>query len=686
MFSQRTLLHPVLVQTNSLHSNSTDRFSLLTSVGVGMAVIHLYGSILNGGTLCPFVVAGGGLLEMIDWMREQKISVLQSTPSLFRRLAAEPNSEAGFASLRLLKLSGEMVLRSDFDLYRRTCPPDCLLRVGYSTTEAGVVTEDLLDRNSQVLAEQLPAGYPVSDVEIRLCNEVGEPVAEGEGEIVVRSRYVSPGYWRRPDLTQAAFSEDPSGKGRRSFRTGDQGHLLGDGCLVLRGRKDSQVKVRGYRVELSEVEQALLRMKGIQEAAAGTWERNLGEEVLVAYVVAGAQPPPRPAELRSALRQSLPDAMIPSAFVFLESMPLTESGKIDRQALPAPLPAPAHFDGQPPNSLLEAQLCHIWEEVLGVRPVGIQDDFFDLGGTSLQALQLFERIRQQLGQRIPLEVILRASTVEQQAEVLLAPGGTDLPATLVPLQPAGSRPPFFFIHPARGHVLCYRLLAHWLSADQPVYGIQAQGVRPEQKPHTSIEDIAAGHLNSVRNFQPKGPYFLGGYSLGGVIAFEMARQLAAQGEQVALLALLDTPCPARKIRRRTLRQRLQRRAAQLRRRTLRGKAAFLWGLLRRSLPAHLWHLEEVHWAAAQRYRPGPYAGKVLLLRAQGRRDHIDGDPSLGWSEWVTGPLEVAEVPGNHISLLQEPNVRRLAEVLRHHLAETLEKEQGPSGHDRRPAG
>ena len=266
-----------------------------------------------------------------------------------------------------------------------------------------------------------------------------------------------------------------------------------------------------------------------------------GDKRLIAYIVKRQETSLTINELRGSLKERLPEYMIPSAFVFLEEIPLTPQGKYDRRALPTP----NRFEEShlvAPRDVLELQLTEEWEELLHV-PCGVTDDFFELGGHSLLAVRLMSRIEQLYGKKIPLATLFKAPTIESLSIILRQETDGSSPSPLVPIQPHGSERPFFCVHPVSGNVLCYRALARRLGAQQPFYALQARGLDDEQEPQTQVEAMAADYLEAVRTVQSHGPYLLGGWSMGGLIALEMARQLQAQGEEVRLLALFDTKAP-----------------------------------------------------------------------------------------------------------------------------------------------
>jgi thioesterase domain-containing protein/acyl carrier protein len=426
----------------------------------------------------------------------------------------------------------------------------------------------------------------------------------------------------------------------------------------------------------------------VREALVQVRQVAPGEKGLVAYVVPKEGHAPTERELAVFLRGKLPGYMVPTAIVMLDALPVTSSGKVDRQALPIPDrgEVQSRRTASPPRDALERRLVAIWEEVLGVHPVGVDDNFFDLGGHSLLAVRLIGTVDRALEVRLPLAMLLQAPTIAEQAGQIKSRGWSAPWSSLVPIQPAGSKPPLFCIHWAGGHVLIYRDLARLLGPDQPVYGLQALGLEGKQAPHTRIEDMAAHYVREVRSLQPSGPYYLAGASMGGRIAFEMAQQLAAQGNHVALVALFDTvgeverqPLPVR--------ERLQLHARNLGARDLSARMGYLWertqsrlnrilyGVLIRSgtrLPPFLRNLKEISYQAAVNYHPRLYPGKVTLFRARERMPGSTSDFFLGWDRVAGGGMEVHEIPGDHVSLMKEPGVRLLAEELKRCLSRGAE--------------
>ncbi|HUM15287.1 MAG TPA: amino acid adenylation domain-containing protein [Candidatus Nitrosotalea sp.] len=532
--THRNVLHNVMRYTNSLRISPEDRLTLLQGPSFSGAVSSMFAALLNGAAVFPFDVHREGVDRIAGWLRDEAITIYHSVPVLFRHMAM---SGEPFPALRVIRLEGDRASGRDIELYQKHFSATCVLVNGLGATECGIVRQYFVRTDTPGLEGIVPIGYPVEDMEILVLDEAGHPVDAGQvGEIAVRSRYLVPGYWRRPELTSAAFTVDPADPGLRTYRTGDLGRMRSDGCLEHLGRTDFQAKIRGNRVEVAEVEAALLGVGAVKEVAVATRQDGSAEPRLVAYVVPGSHTAPTVSELRRHLAARLPDYMIPSAYVILEALPLDANGKVDRRALPAPDGRRPELDEGhvEPRTLLEHQLARIWEAVLGIHPVGILDSFFDLGGSSLLAVQMMDQVERVLHRKVPLSVMLAGATIADLASAIQEEA-VELRAPIVPIQTGGGRPPFFFLHGdyLSGGFFCGSLARH-LGPDQPFYALPPCGIAGQPAP-SSYEAMAARHLEALRSVQPEGPYRLGGLCNGGLVAFEMARLLEAQGETVDLL-------------------------------------------------------------------------------------------------------------------------------------------------------
>jgi thioesterase domain-containing protein/acyl carrier protein len=422
-------------------------------------------------------------------------------------------------------------------------------------------------------------------------------------------------------------------------------------------------------VELGEVEAALSQHPKTAESVVVAREDGHESKMLIGYVVPIDQSL-KAGDLRFFLKEKLPDYMVPSAFVMLKAMPLTPNGKVDRRALPVPGPEDLVSEEThvAPKDELESQLLRVWEAVLDKRPIGIRQNFFELGGHSLLAVRLMHRIEQMLGKRLPIATLLQAPTVEELAKMLRTKGWSPLWSSLVPIQPNGAKTPLFCIHGAGGTVIIYRELAQRLAPDQPFYGLQAQGLDGKAPCFRRVEDMAAHYLHEIRTIQPRGPYFIGGLSFGGTVAYEMAQQLTAEGESVGLLYLFDT-FPGKYETTSSLLVKLWqlpgREQAEYISRKLRSYVQNLGKRLNRFfLPRALRNVRAGIAQAGMQYQMHPYPGSIVLFRASEKSLRGARDPYAGWKGLAEGGVDVCEIPGGHVSILAEPQVQLVAEHLK----------------------
>ena len=418
--SHRNVLHNMMLRTNMFGIGACDKLSVLAS-GTPNAVMNTFLGLLNGATLVLFDVQKEGAMRLVDWFLRERIAICWTTAPLFRKFCETLNGDEEFVDLRHVVLASDQAGKSDFDLFKEHFSVNTVLSNALTGSETGLLRTFMMDHETEILGNDLPVGYMVEDKETLLLDEEGKRLDFNEvGEIVVNSEYLSPGYWRRPDLTEAKFKLDPSGSSRRLYFTGDLGLMLPDGCLVHKGRKDFRVKIRGYSVEIAEVEKALREHPLIREIVIVARRNESREARLVGYFVASSQEAPRVSELRAFLSKKLPDYMIPSAFVKLDAMPLSSGGKVDRSVLPDPdnrrpdLATPFVAAGTP----VEKGLAAIWAEVLSLDGVGMNDNFLDLGGHSLAATQIVSRVLQQFQLEIPVRSFLESPTVAAMAAVI----------------------------------------------------------------------------------------------------------------------------------------------------------------------------------------------------------------------------------------------------------------------------
>jgi amino acid adenylation domain-containing protein len=589
---------------------------------------------------------------------------------------------------RLCIVGGDTLRPEMLELWRRTKLSSIRLLNAYGPTETTITAtsyEIAPHADETTAARLVPIGRPLPNRLVYILDRHGNPVPIGvHGHLHIGGESVARGYLNRPDLTAEKFIPDPfSGTpGARMYKTGDLARYRPDGNIEFLGRADQQVKIRGFRIELGEIEAVLGQHPAVRDAAVLAREDVPGEKRLVAYVVADETTD----ALRRFLQEKLPEPMIPAVVMALEALPLMPNGKIDRRALPAPDRSRPELEKAfvAPRDDLELQLAQIWEEVLGVRPVGVRDNFFELGGHSLLAVRLFAVIEKRLAKKLPLTTVFQGATVEHLAGILRQQAPPGPPSSLVALHTGGSRQPLFLVHPAGGHVFPYIHLAQLLGPDQPCYGLQARGVEVGQDPHTRIEDMAATYIQALQTVQPTGPYCLGGWSMGGVVAFEMAQQLQAQGQSVSLLAMLDGRIP-------TPDQNFPEENSEavalveqyfgisfgpmesLAELPEDEQLAFMLEQARDAglVPAELdvaqarrfVELLRSDLRATQTYTLHPYPGRITFFKASETLTGTSSDPTMGWSDWATGGVELHIVPGNHANLMYEPHVETLAEQL-----------------------
>ena len=595
---------------------------------------------------------------------------------------------------RLFVVGGETMLPEVLRLWQQTPLRYVRLLNAYGPTEATITATafEIAPRLTESASlHRVPIGRPLANRAMYILDRDCNPVPVGvSGELHVGGSSLSRGYLNQPDLTGEKFIPDPFSKrtGARLYKTGDRARYLPDGNIEYIGRTDHQVKIRGFRIELEEIEAALRQHPSVRQTIVSIHQDVAGGKRLVAYVVGDPEYTLAANELRSFLKGKLPEYMVPAIFMLLDSLPTMPNGKVDRGALPRPDQARPEMARAfvAPRDDLELQLTSLWEEVLNVRPIGVTDNFFELGGHSLLAVRLFALLDKRLGRNLPLAALFRGATVADLANIIRENPSLQATSSLVPIQPGGNKRPLFLIHPAGGHVFAFIPLAHHLGADQPCYGLQARGLEEGQDPHTRIEEMAACYIEAIRTVQSEGPYLLGGWSMGGEIAFEMAQQLHAQRQSVALLALLDAriPSPDEKLEDEDFEATLLAGAVRyfglptdfseslallprdelLARVMEQGKRA---GLLPADIEApqaqRLLDLCKSDFRASRNYVLHRYPGRVTLFKASDDLSATSSDPTLGWSDWADGGVDVQIVPGNHANMVYKPNVEVLAKKL-----------------------
>ena len=693
MIEHRSLVNCLLSMQREPGFDRGDVMVAVTTISFDIAALEMFLPLISGGKLViasKNETADGAALAQL--MRRSQATILQATPGTWKLLIdADWIAPSGFKMF----CGGEALPR---ELANQLLARGGELWNMYGPTETTIWSAVY---RVQSTTGSVPIGPPIANTQFYIVDKELEPVPIGvPGELLIGGDGLARGYLNRPDLTAERFLESPPACSKtRVYRTGDVARFRRDGSIEFLGRCDFQVKVRGYRIELEEVEHVLVRHESLKDVAVVSWEQD-GDKRLVAYYIPQAGRKPETSELRRYVRDKLPDYMCPSFFIELQTFPLTPNGKVDRKAFPVPDASIVNVGSQPgrPQRHLETRLLAIFQEVLR-RPIGIDDDFFASGGHSLLAARLFVQIEKRMGVKLPLATLFQSPTVRSLADRIEE--GIETPSwnSLVPIQTQGSKPPLFLVHGAEGNVLLYRNLAESLGTDQPVYGLQSQGLAGEEVLEPTLENIAAKYVEEIQSVQPAGPYYLGGYCLGGTIAFEIAQQLRRAGDSVALLALFETynlkggpplSFPLRMI------HKAQNVYFQTRNLLLAGGSTQFFVeklrmevsrfkvhcyILRESVVDRLRSARSVSYThlrvrdanhrAQEAYQPVPYNGRVTLLRPKVNYRKFD-DPCFGWETLAMQGVNVLELPNYPRGSLNQPFVKVLAVRLKREIEKTLQ--------------
>jgi amino acid adenylation domain-containing protein len=697
LISHRSLVNHSAATAGYYDLKPSDRVLQFASFSFDVAAEEIFPTWRGGAAVVfwPEAFRAVPIRSFLAFVEQQGITVVNLPTPYWEEWVLQLDQSGGIPpNLRLVIVGSEKVPAEMFSRWQEKVGDRVRWCNAYGPTEATITTTIYEPKLGERFpeADSVPIGKPIANTEVYVLDENLERLPPGvPGELHIGGVGLARGYLNRPDLTAAKFIRNPFSdeKESRLYKTGDLVRTLADGNLEFLARIDDQVKIRGYRIELGEIEAALRQHPAIGNAVVVVRKNAADEKSLVAYLVARTNPEPSPAELTRFLKRHLPENMVPAGFVFMERLPVTLSGKVDRAALPASEPGrrdKASGEIVLPRDSLEGELVRIWEKILAVKPIGIRDNFFNLGGHSLLVLRLIAQIEKTLSIELPVSVVQQAPTIEQLALVLRQKkDGSRNGSVLLAAQTGGSKPPVFLYG---GSVP----LARYLGTDQPSYLLQYRGLDGWRAPGT-IEEMADESVAAIRGIQPHGPYFLAGYSLGGLVIYEVAQRLRQQGETIALLVLID-PCrpnvrlagetreaapPAGpyqeflyhcrnlarlgfgekrdyialrvRVRARMLRQGIKRRVCE----------AFLNRGYR--LPAFLrmFYFMQFSAGAIERYMPQVFSSPFIVLR---RPENGTGDE---WRHLASDKVEIHEIDAEHLDIIQEPYVQILGSKLRNFL-------------------
>lgn len=668
------------IEHNSLQEN--DNLLMLFPLSTAASSTILFSILFLGGKVVLYDVPEQGLSRLSQTLLDEKITYLRMPVELLRSWLVTCEDGAYFPQIRVVNSAGDVLYRRDVERLSKFVPKTVILVHHLSSSESNQLAHNSFPIDQPPDGEIIPVGFPNPERDIILLDENYAPVPAGEiGEICARAGVHFPGYWKRPDLTEKKFITDPQDPSRQIYCSGDLGRFRSDGQLVFIGRKDARVKIRGYSVDIAAIEAVLTTMPEVRHAVVKPIQSAGMQKRLAAYIVLAPQGQAKGGDFRSYLASRLPAYMIPAYFTVLDELPLTATGKVNRPALPDPDPARQRrlMPYLPAQDSFEVGLAKIWESEFQVSPIGLDDDFFELGGDSLTAARLFVAIEKKFGQYYPSSVLLEYGSLEKLAAYLRENQG-NAAGVISPLRTTGSKKPIFILPGSYDPPFIFRNMLPYFDPERPVYGFELAKFYQQVDEGKSISALGQDLLKALKTFQPEGPYHILGFSSGGFLAFELACQLERAGDSVGLLALLDTSAPGKSIfgkflplvwkyhlpnlhsldwrgRRNYIRQRIPRLWVRL----------FSLGPLRhfskKALGANIQLVNMI----SRSFRPSVFQGDMLLLSAENLKLDAPQDRTLAWQEYVGGKLNIAPIPGEHKDLMSDPYVepwaRKLSEAI-----------------------
>jgi amino acid adenylation domain-containing protein len=672
----------------------------VTTISFDIAGLELYLPLITGALL---IIADADSAKdgrvLLNMVRAEKVTVMQATPYTWRMMLA-----AGWDEKLPLKVlcGGEALPKKLADNLLHKCAE---LWNMYGPTETTIWSTIKKIANSD---EIITIGRPIHNTGVYILNELLQPVSQGEaGEICIGGDGVARGYLNRPDLNADRFVNDGFAErtGQKMYRTGDMGRLTANGEIFCMGRMDHQVKIRGFRIEIEEIEHNLTNLHNINEAIVVIHTDAMENQRLIAYI----QLKKRDLDIdlneyaatwNLALKGKLPEYMLPNDYFLIADFPLTPNGKIDRKALPEPVFETNANTAQyvAPFTNTEKMLADIWMNCLGIKHISVTDNFFQLGGHSIIAVQTMVLVEKRTGQRLPIATLFEHPTIQQLAQWVDNTDKKTIGRSLVRIKVGGTKMPLYIIHGEGLNLLIFNSLATNMHPEQPIYGLQAIGLNGTDEPLDNIPDIAASYNAEILQQNPTGPYAIAGYSLGGYIAAEMVKQLTAMGKEVIMLAMIDTNLKPfdgysktgilfKKIKRQCpktvflFRSFFNHPTATLAYQGLIIKAKITETLAKvgvvkaqpeHDIPDYMKNIIIKLRTAIFHYRPTPYNGKIYLFKAKTRIFFIDDPEYLGWEEYALKGVVVNEVPGDHKVMLLPPNDKVFAKKLQGVLNELAE--------------
>ena len=679
--------------TDYVDFNAEQTFLMAAPVSFDASTFEIWGPLLNGGRLAILPPGTPSLQDIGDAVKKFNVTTLWLTAGLFQLMVDERLRD--IAGVQQLLAGGDVLPKEHVRRALAAMKPGAKLVNGYGPTESTTFTTCHTIKVEDLELATLPIGRPIPHTQVYVLDPNMHPVPTGVlGQLFIGGEGLATGYHNRPELTaerfvRNPFSADPGGK---LYASGDVCRWLPNGTIEFFGRGDSQVKIRGFRIEPGEIESVICALPEVSQAVVTVVGDTASDKFLAAYVSPTAGSAISIEALRDHVTDQLPSYMLPSSFIVLDQLPVTANGKVDYRALPAPghQSASSEVEHIEPRNETERQLAVLWCDVLELDHAGVTDDFFAIGGHSLKGLQLFTKIQNTFGVSLPLATLFKAPTIEKLAIVIgedSTSSTTSFPDTVAALRRSGHKTPIFSVHGGDGGVLFYKNFCDLLDEDRPFYVIEAPMLLDPHRltAEESVEATATLYIEQLKTVRPTGPYILGGFSFGGVVAYEIAQQLRIAGDEVELLVLFDTPNPARESEfRNSLWGRV---AANWQQNDNAGVLKKLKGLgerigtgmvnkaqhhaqlkaTRRAVESsgtldqtqRLIHIRECHDALARRYVPKAYDGAMLLMRADNVADGFSFNREMGW-DGLVDELRIVDIPGDHERIFDEPHTPELA--------------------------
>jgi len=689
MIEHHSVVNLIQWVNNQFNIGANDRLLFITSMCFDLSVYDIFGMLASGGTI---VIAENKEIQDVRLLQsmliDNKITFWDSVPTTLDYLVQNLEQEQPnyrYEGLKTVFLSGDWIPVDLPDRAKKFFPKAQFVSLG-GATEATIWSNFYIVKDTKPGWRSIPYGKPLSNNFFYILDEQLQTVPMGEtGDLYIGGVSVARGYANDPEKTNAAFIPDPfnTDLGGRMYRTGDTGRMMPDFNMEFLGRKDSQVKINGFRVELGEIENVLNKSELVKSAVVIAKKAPDGNKRLMGYVVPAGKFEKE--QIITYLKAKLPDYMVPAMWMEIDKMPLNSNGKIDRNAMPDFTENLLHKKSfLPPETATEKTLATIWQECMNLNDVSADDNFFALGGHSLMAVQILSKLKKKLGRSFQLAVLFKYPTIRSFANFIENDKKETTYTCLVPIKPTGTKPPLYIIHGEGLNVLNFSSLAAVMDKDRPIFGLQAVGLNGIDEPLDNLPAIAKFYLDEIIRHNPSGPYLLAGYSFGGYVALEIRKQMAAMGKEVDKLIMFDTDAEKseykdwyyilpKKVKRNMpvllsfLKSSIFHPIANFKNQNKNPSPGFLSKYFSKKETRNFYQLikkiKDKHLYAFRNYKMEPFDGKVYLFKAKICVHYVYDAEFLGWKRFALKGVELYDVPGDHLTMILPPNVEVFAAIL-----------------------